>query len=374
VAYYVVFLLDLANAEQRIVRPSHQPDPTIRPTNAFLWKVICDAENQVVVHAIVADGGIEVIATARWRDGMLRDLAQETELVPTGYQWSIVENAVREELAKCTTPSDSVEDIAGIDANFVKHEQRDWTEAQARSMTAQAKSTTAKPKPKDRLGNLVVGAVVAIVLLAGIITYVKLGRKPAPIAKAPRDAAVRIATPQEAIPQPPSTPDPWLDAHPERVPNETPATRIAKATSFQEAIAIAKPEMTVGEHQEITAGATLLATYASAKLRWADVEKPETSFVRAEKDVDLERGKRMCATGKLLRIEKRDLAGRKIYVGELSTAEADIVTFVAVGTTGDLFKRMTATFCGVVTGKLGSYVALLGMFDLPENRHPIVEQ
>jgi len=61
---------------------------------------------------------------------------------------------------------------------------------------------------------------------------------------------------------------------------------------------------------------------------------------------------------------------RKAEVSTVPIAMA----IVAVGTTGELIKRMTARFCGAVTGKSGSQVAMVGMFDLPENRSPVVEQ
>lgn len=127
---------------------------------------------------------------------------------------------------------------------------------------------------------------------------------------------------------------------------------------------------------EIGPGAVaLLATYAIARLRWADVEgQAETTFGRVEKDAQLERGKRMCATGELLRIESRTFEGRTIYVGRLRTDESDLAVFVAVGTTGELIKRSRATLCGVVIGRSDDAVSIVGMFDLPENRSSQVER
>ena len=51
-----------------------------------------------------------------------------------------------------------------------------------------------------------------------------------------------------------------------------------------------------------------------------------------------------------------------------------MIAFVALGTTGDLIKRSRTKFCGAVIGAAGDAVLLVGMFDLPENRGPIVEQ
>lgn len=73
-------------------------------------------------------------------------------------------------------------------------------------------------------------------------------------------------------------------------------------------------------------------------------------------------------------IERRDLDRGKIFVGGLRQADGDAVAFTSLGTTGDLIKRASAKFCGAVTGIEGDAVVLVGLFDLPENRTPLVEQ
>ncbi|MBA2543160.1 MAG: hypothetical protein H0V17_26195 [Deltaproteobacteria bacterium] len=157
-------------------------------------------------------------------------------------------------------------------------------------------------------------------------------------------------------------------------PAETPATRVANAKTFAQAIDLARPAFT-DTTDELGDGAKLLANYAAKKLRWAEVQLPaETTLARVEKDPQLERGKRLCATGEIVRIARRDLGDRKLYVGRLRTAEHDDVAFVAAGTTGDLVKRSTGTLCGAVLGMSGDAVSILGMFDLDENRMPLVEQ
>ncbi len=154
---------------------------------------------------------------------------------------------------------------------------------------------------------------------------------------------------------------------------DTPAVRIAKAATFEQAIAIARPAL-VDTTDEFGEGAQLLATYATAKLRWSDVAvTAETTLARVAKDPALERGKRLCVTGEIVRIAPRDLGRRRVHVGELRTTEAQIV-FVAVGTTGTLATHRTATLCGAALGMSGSAVSILGMFDFEENRRPLVEQ
>lgn len=135
--------------------------------------------------------------------------------------------------------------------------------------------------------------------------------------------------------------------------------RVAGALSLSDALALAKPIST-----------TLIARYAIAKLRFAEVDAEETNLALVEKDFEAELGKRMCASGEILRIERTDMERRKAFVGELLTKEQDRVMFLAVGSTGELLKRSQARFCGVVTDKL----QLVGMFDLAENRTTAVEQ
>lgn len=147
--------------------------------------------------------------------------------------------------------------------------------------------------------------------------------------------------------------------------------QLARAESFTDAVRIVKPVRTMtGE-----ASATLFATYAANKLRWEDVDvAAETSFGHVLKDAEVERGKRMCAEGELLAIQRRDLGARKIYVGSLRVSPADQISLIAVGATGELIRGSKARFCGAVTGLTETRVWMVGMFDLPENRTPIVEQ
>ncbi len=156
----------------------------------------------------------------------------------------------------------------------------------------------------------------------------------------------------------------------DRPPPEPPATRIANAATFEQAIEIARPAF-VDTTDELGEGAQLLAIYAVAKLRWSEVEVPPETTIR---DVEPGRGKRLCATGEIQQITPRDLGGRKVHVGRLRTTEADEVAFVAVGTTGDLVVHSTSRLCGVVIGKSAAALSILGMFDLAENRRPLVER
>ncbi|MEJ7728185.1 MAG: hypothetical protein WKG00_03135 [Polyangiaceae bacterium] len=126
-------------------------------------------------------------------------------------------------------------------------------------------------------------------------------------------------------------------------------------------------------------GTYLFTAWAMDRMTWTDaaVSQDETSFALVKKDIDVARGKRMCATGSIVEIaaDKSELGTR--YVGLLLTPAMNIVHFSAAGSTGELVERSPARFCGVVTGVFsysnsagGSSHAIdvVGLFDLPENR------
>jgi hypothetical protein len=157
-------------------------------------------------------------------------------------------------------------------------------------------------------------------------------------------------------------------------PPESPEARIAKAATFEQAIAIARPVF-ADTTDDLGEGAQLLAIYAAAKLRWSEVDVPaETTIRDVQTHVELGRGKRLCATGEIRQITRRDLGGRTVHVGRLRTGDVDEVAFVAVGTMGDLVDRSSGRLCGVVLGTSPAAVSILGMFDLAENRLPRVER
>jgi hypothetical protein len=97
-----------------------------------------------------------------------------------------------------------------------------------------------------------------------------------------------------------------------------------------------------------------------------------------QKDAEPEYGKRLCIRGTIASITRSDVATGKRFVGRLVAADGDAggdtVEFVALGTTGDLLRGSAATLCGAVVGLRGDAPVLVGLFDLPENRSPLVEQ
>ena len=161
----------------------------------------------------------------------------------------------------------------------------------------------------------------------------------------------------------------------------SPAEFIGKLGTYAEAWAQALPLMD-DPPNNMSTGALLFSVWASAKLKWADVSvaQNETSFAKVAKDPDAERGKRLCASARIIEIRKLEHAAipKTVYFGGMFMNGFDNVgRFIAVGSTGDLVQSSVSRFCGAVVG-MQSYgnsvggvthaVAFVGMFDLPENR------
>jgi hypothetical protein len=161
-------------------------------------------------------------------------------------------------------------------------------------------------------------------------------------------------------------------------PAPSPIDRLLAITDLEPAIAQVKPEMTDTD-DEVSPGALMLTIWAAAHLRWSDVavRRNETSFALVHKDPDAARGKRMCARGMIIQIQKEDLGEAAAFSGLLLSGYSHILSFFAVGSTGELVERSHARFCGVVIGTYdysnsgggkGHAVSMVGMFDLRATR------
>lgn len=128
----------------------------------------------------------------------------------------------------------------------------------------------------------------------------------------------------------------------------------------------------------IDGGKATLLTWGTHRMSWSDLQRlPETSVGKVRKDVDAERGKRLCRSGNVIEIEKVDAKYGKYFVGGLLSGSGEIVRFYALRSTGDLVQSSYGRFCGLVTGTddyensaggMSHGVVAIGMFDLPENR------
>ena len=176
----------------------------------------------------------------------------------------------------------------------------------------------------------------------------------------------------------PSPSDPTPTTNTSRSPSRL--DELMEKSSLAEAIAFLRPQMSDAQ-DSWSAGGIALSIWATKHLRWADVEvsKNETSFALVRKDSEVARGKRMCTSGDLIQIEKQGAGDDKGYSGLLLNDYGNIYAFYAAGDTGELVARSRARLCGVVVGTYdyansgggqGHAVAIVGMFDLPQNKKP----
>lgn len=159
---------------------------------------------------------------------------------------------------------------------------------------------------------------------------------------------------------------------------ETGLERIQEAPTLRAALELSKPLMS-DPFNDTDDGTRLLLIWAARSMVWKDVgvTTDETSFGLVRKDVDEERGKRLCTSGVIVQITVERTDNGKLHRGLLLTDAENIVRFLAVGSSGDLVENNRARFCGVVTG-LFDYpnsdsgtshaIKVVGLFDLRANR------
>lgn len=164
-------------------------------------------------------------------------------------------------------------------------------------------------------------------------------------------------------------------------PNPHPVPKIDTLT---EAVAFFRPRM-FDQFDAPSDGTVGLAKWAADHLKWSDVEvvKNETGFGMIKKEPDDQVGKRMCASGRVIQIQRQKLSDSpaKLYDGLLMVGGlgGDLIQFWVAGSSGEIVEKSEARICGVVTGRFdytnsaggtGHAVSVVGMFDLPENKPP----
>jgi hypothetical protein len=136
------------------------------------------------------------------------------------------------------------------------------------------------------------------------------------------------------------------------------------------ALAFAYPYSS-GDIDKETMAADVFRAWAISRLKWSDVQPSETSPAKVFKDQEAEYGRRYCASGYLISLEK---VGS--YFKALIMVSGEVIHLSAIGETGDLVEHMNASFCGLVLGTY-SYsntgggtthsIDVVGMFKLPSN-------
>ena len=347
VAYFVTFLFD--SQERTIAEGSVAFAPnSLGPADLFQWKVTSGTDGVVTVRSF----GTVLIGSARWESGTLTAFRQEQHQVPSDRRWRAIEDHLARllgERAARAEPADPalVDRISWFERRRLYDRVKTNWIRKGRRYDQQGRDAYFERKARW----VTLGGMALIV--AGGIVFTAQSRRSA------RRAAPRS---QPATPAPATT-----ATAPARVPPPTTEDLVARAASFTDALALAQRDPS----------GLLLAHYPGA--RWSDVAVPsETSIARVQKDAEPEYGKRLCVTGTIAMITRSDVATGKRFVGRLVAADGDAggdtVEFVALGTTGDLLRGSAATLCGAVVGLRGDAPVLVGLFDLPENRTPLVEQ
>ena len=360
---YVTYLLDLSAFAEGTIRHvkgslSFRPDPERRPANAFAWKITCDSHGVVSVRAL-RDKRLVLLAHAKFSGVKLSGREQKgTE--PTMYQWDAIEETLRTadaERVNSGAPDDDIsEPIDAGELAGMRTSGPSVSEAISREIRDEQR---VRDRRKNDGPRVLIGLAVVIAACFGV--YVAVGHSVR--SKSAKTAASEPSPPEPtpSEPSPPApTPAPAVEPEPAVAPSTEPASPAGPGT-LSEVIA-ATPDLAVDK----------LASY---RVRWSDVDTAsQTTLAKVEKDPAAEKGKRVCTEGTLERITKQELAGRPHFTGVLVTKDGDRVAFVVGGSTGELVKRDTARLCGVVTGTSDGATAVFGMFDLPENRNPVVER
>lgn len=347
VAHFLTFLMSSQSGGILEHTLSTSPSPR-RPEDLFQWKITSGTNGEVSVRGFHT-GPPQLLGTAVWKDGKLTGFHQEQVQVPSDRKWIAIEETLVRELSKRTERGDP--DDVNLNDDITRGERRRLYDRVATNW--QRMGPRYDHKGVDRYFMRRVAWVMGVgfvVLVAAIVIPMLVMTRSSSRSSSSNSRPTMRSTPSQSS-QSTTTHAPSIEE------------RVAAADTFAAAVALAKSDPT----------GIALAHHANA--RWSDVSAPaETTIGHVQKDADAEYGKRMCAEGTIDRIERRDVGGHKRFVGKVVRSDGDVVEFVALGTTGELIRKSNATFCGVVVGKTGDAPVLVGLFDLPENRTPIVEQ
>lgn len=188
--------------------------------------------------------------------------------------------------------------------------------------------------------------------------------------KTERSASTHTPPTTATTPAPAATPksDPQAEAFASFI------AKLVEAKTLTGGIALTRPLMK-DKVNEPDDGADMLSVWGTTHgLDWKELQAiPETSIAKMKKDPDLERGKRLCIAGTVIEIQRVE----KVYGGRIMNDAIEVVTFLALGDTGNIVGNSTGRLCGIATGLL-SYsnaaggtthsVRVVGAFDLPSNK------
>lgn len=184
---------------------------------------------------------------------------------------------------------------------------------------------------------------------------------------------------EKAKPAPEIAPSAAAPIASEAPKEESLADKVRKAGSLDAMWSICRPLM---EDRQPDGDENLGAACASLYflengLPWSQVavQKDETSPGLIMKNSAKERGKRLCATGRIIEIHE-DKSGNASN-GLLRSYSGTLYHFETFGSSGTLTEGRQGRFCGFVVGQfhyrnsgggVGHAVDVLGVWDLPENK------
>lgn len=213
-------------------------------------------------------------------------------------------------------------------------------------------------KPLDGVTKLLAGAVGVAAVLTASLWVAAIAKRMTPASA----AAVADAPPAQPV----------ASVHEKTV---------LDAPTLAAAFAYVRPRLGQVQVSAHSAGCDALVTWASARMRWADVavDEDETNYGMVQKDIEAARGKRLCISGTVVEIHVDKSTPKPVYDGIIQSAAGNLFAFAAVGSSGAVVASSLARLCTVVVdlfdytnsmGGMGHAVDVIGMFDLPENRPP----
>lgn len=167
-----------------------------------------------------------------------------------------------------------------------------------------------------------------------------------------------------------------LPAPPPREP--TLFDRARAQTELAAVMTVLKDDFEPNAVNDTPVATAVLAAWSLEHLKWEDIDGlSETSVAKVKKDAESEIGKKICSRGRVLQISVSKMGGKPLAEGLIYSPSGKPISFLAVGSSGDIEENSQARFCGIVTGAYSfsnvsggqtQAVQAVGMFDLPENK------
>lgn len=151
-------------------------------------------------------------------------------------------------------------------------------------------------------------------------------------------------------PAPPLVPTLSVDAPPDHVKPSAPPKKTVPLTADQMFAASKCGDSSGAIHGCVAA----FGAWAANFMVMDDVD-PEihgaTTYEKAARDSDVERGRRLCFRGVVLQIAGETFAGKRVFTADMFDASQRSIRVLAVGDATDIFDGTDAHFCGMFVGR-----------------------